>query len=253
MPPVFGPASSSSARLKSWAGCSGTTVVPSVMANRLTSGPSRNSSITTRPQDAAWSSGDLAVGGHHDPLAGGETVVLDHVRRPELVQRGGHLLGGLAQPRGRGRHPGGGHHVLGEGLAALELGGGRRTGRSRRSRRRGRRRPPRPPAAPRGRPRPGRRRARVARAATAAGSVGRHGWLGPHLPGPGIAGGGVHLDHRRVAGERQREGVLATAGADDEDAEAPGGIGGWIRSGAGTRAAYRAAGPGQAIEIRLRA
>ncbi len=50
MPPVFGPLSPSRARLKSWAGCSGTTVVPSVIAKSETSGPSRNSSITTRPQ-----------------------------------------------------------------------------------------------------------------------------------------------------------------------------------------------------------
>src|SRR4051812_42661966 len=53
MPPVFGPASPSSARLKSCAGCSGTTVTPSVTANSDTSGPLRYSSITTR-SPAAW-------------------------------------------------------------------------------------------------------------------------------------------------------------------------------------------------------
>ncbi len=50
MPPVFGPSSPSSARLKSCAGWRGTTVTPSVIANRETSGPSRNSSMTTRSQ-----------------------------------------------------------------------------------------------------------------------------------------------------------------------------------------------------------
>ncbi len=53
MPPVFGPWSPSRARLKSWAGSSGTAVTPSVTANSETSGPSRNSSITTVPQARA--------------------------------------------------------------------------------------------------------------------------------------------------------------------------------------------------------
>src|SRR5580693_9215194 len=53
MPPVFGPWSPSRARLKSCAGSSGTAVTPSVTANRDTSGPSRNSSITTVPQSLA--------------------------------------------------------------------------------------------------------------------------------------------------------------------------------------------------------
>ncbi len=48
MPPVFGPSSPSRARLKSWAGWSGRTVSPSVIAKSETSGPSRNSSMTTR-------------------------------------------------------------------------------------------------------------------------------------------------------------------------------------------------------------
>ncbi len=53
MPPVFGPESPSRARLKSWAGSSGTAAVPSQTANSDTSGPSRNSSITTVPQARA--------------------------------------------------------------------------------------------------------------------------------------------------------------------------------------------------------
>src|SRR4051812_18487258 len=47
MPPVFGPPSPSSRRLKSCAGTSGSTVVPSVTANSDTSGPSRYSSTST--------------------------------------------------------------------------------------------------------------------------------------------------------------------------------------------------------------
>ena len=44
MPPVFGPASLSNARLKSWAGASGITETPSDKKKRLTSGPDKNSS-----------------------------------------------------------------------------------------------------------------------------------------------------------------------------------------------------------------
>ena len=53
MPPVFGPSSPSRSRLKSCAGSMGSTDRPSQIANSDTSGPSRNSSITTRPHDAA--------------------------------------------------------------------------------------------------------------------------------------------------------------------------------------------------------
>src|SRR5919199_1778346 len=49
MPPVLGPASPSSRRLASWAGSSGSTVVPSVTANSDTSGPSRYSSTSPAP------------------------------------------------------------------------------------------------------------------------------------------------------------------------------------------------------------
>src|SRR5690349_15560252 len=49
MPPVLSPASSSPTRLKSWAGERATTVSPSLTQKTETSGPSRNSSTTTRP------------------------------------------------------------------------------------------------------------------------------------------------------------------------------------------------------------
>ena len=56
MPPVLGPRPPSKIRLKSCAGWSGYAVAPSHTANSETSGPSRNSSTTTRPQVAACAS-----------------------------------------------------------------------------------------------------------------------------------------------------------------------------------------------------
>src|SRR6476646_220514 len=53
MPPVLGPSSSSPTRLKSCAGASATTVSPSLMQKIDTSGPSRNSSTTSRPSGLA--------------------------------------------------------------------------------------------------------------------------------------------------------------------------------------------------------
>ena len=106
MPPVLGPSSPSSARLKSWAGWSGTTVSPSVMAKRETSGPSRNSSMTTRSQASACVAGRGEVVGDDDALAGGEAVVLDDVRRAEGVERLVDLLGGGADVAAGGGHAG---------------------------------------------------------------------------------------------------------------------------------------------------
>ena len=120
MPPVLGPRSPSRIRLKSCAGWSGRTVVPSVIANSETSGPSRYSSITTG--FAALRVGQRlgVVGGDHHALAGREAVVLHDVRRTERVERGLGLLGGRADERPGRRHAGGGHHVLGERLRALQ-------------------------------------------------------------------------------------------------------------------------------------
>ena len=123
MPPVFGPVSPSRARLKSWAGSSGTAVTPSVTANSETSGPSRNSSITTVPQARGVRPGGLQVGGDQHALARREGVVLHHVGRPERGERLVRLGGGGAGERGRGGDPGLGHDLLGEGLRALDHGG----------------------------------------------------------------------------------------------------------------------------------
>ena len=162
MPPVLGPVSPSPTRLKSWAGCSGTTVVavgeaeqrhlgaveelldhaPPAARRRRAPGPASRSEVTTTP------------------LPAGQAVVLDDVRRAEGVERGGHLVGVVADVRHRGRHAGRGHDLLGEGLAALEPGGLAPTGRSSRCRAPGRRRRPRRPAVPRARRRRGRRPSR---------------------------------------------------------------------------------------------
>ena len=106
MPPVLGPSSPSSARLKSCAGWSGRTVTPSVMAKRETSGPSRNSSMTTRSQASACCAGRGEVLGDDDALAGRESVVLDDVRGAEGVEGLVHLLGGRADVAAGGGDPG---------------------------------------------------------------------------------------------------------------------------------------------------
>ncbi|GAA3228199.1 hypothetical protein GCM10020256_40270 [Streptomyces thermocoprophilus] len=67
--------------------------------------------------------GGLQVVGDDDALAGGETVVLDDVRRAERVEGGGGLLRGRTDVGAGGGDAGGGHHVLGEGLGALQLRG----------------------------------------------------------------------------------------------------------------------------------
>ena len=67
--------------------------------------------------------GGVAVGGDDHPLASSQPVVLDDVRRAEGIERRGGLLRGLAHPRVGGRHSGGAHHVLGEGLRPLQPGG----------------------------------------------------------------------------------------------------------------------------------
>jgi len=64
-----------------------------------------------------------AILGDHHTLAGGEAVVLDHVRGAERVERLGHLGHAGAHVRHRRGHTGGGHDVLGEGLGALEVRG----------------------------------------------------------------------------------------------------------------------------------
>ena len=158
----------------------------------------------------------VPVVGDDDALAGGEPVVLHDVRRTELVERGGRLLGGGADEGAGGRHAGGGHHVLGEGLGPLELGGRAPTG---------------PNAA-------------IPAARTASATPATSGASGPTTTrstpsetasaatdGPvqrvdvvqrrdrgdaRVARGRVHLGDAGVPGQGAGQGVLAAAGADDE-------------------------------------
>ena len=193
------------------------------MANRLTSGPSRNSSITTRPQEAAWSTATwrsvvtttplpaarpsslTTYGDPSSSSAAATSSAVSHTRAAAVGTPAAAITSlakallpsscaacpGRAEAGDPGVADGVGHAGHQRGLRAHhhqvdpELGG------------------------------QGGDRLRV---------VGSHRVVGAHLRGPRVARGGVHLDHRRVPGEGQGERVLAAAGADDEDAEAPGGI-----------------------------
>jgi len=63
---------------------------------------------------------DLALGGDDDALAGGQAVLLDHMRGTEGIEGVLDLGQGRADMGQPGRHLGGRHDVLGEGLAPLE-------------------------------------------------------------------------------------------------------------------------------------
>ena len=67
--------------------------------------------------------GLLEIGCDDDAFAGGEAVHLDDVRRAEVVQGVVDRSWRRADVRAGGRDVGGRHDLLGEGLAALELGG----------------------------------------------------------------------------------------------------------------------------------
>ncbi len=96
------------------------------------------------------------VGGHHHALAGGQPVVLHHVRRAELVQRRRGLRRRRAGP-GRARSaPRPRPSRPWRTPSSPRCGPPRRSARSRRSRPHAPRRPPRRPAAPRDRSPPGR-------------------------------------------------------------------------------------------------
>ncbi len=159
MPPVFGPRPPSKIRLKSWAGCRAYAVVPSQIAKTETSGPSRNSSITTRSQVAACASASARSRVTTTPLPAASASSLTTYGAPELVERGLDLCRRGAGARARRRHPGGLHHVLGERLRTLQLRGGLRRAEDRDPARASRRRRRPRPAAPRARRPRGRRRA----------------------------------------------------------------------------------------------
>ena len=58
--------------------------------------------------------------GNDHALASGKRVVLHDVGRPERVKRVLSLSGGTNDPRLRGRHPRGRHHVFGKGLGPFD-------------------------------------------------------------------------------------------------------------------------------------
>ena len=157
-----------------------------------------------------------AVVGHDDALACGETVVLDDVRRAELVERRGRLVRRRADERAGGRDTGGGHHLLGEGLGPLELGG--RTGRPEHGD---------TPLAHGVRDAGDQRGLRPDDDEVDPQAGGQVGDLGPvHRvdlvqpcdgSDPRVPGRRVHLADRRIPGEGPGQCVLATAGSDDED------------------------------------
>ena len=216
MPPVLGPSSPSKIRLKSWAGCIGTTVVPSQKANSETSGPSRYSSTTTSPAASPRARAAAARSVvTMTPLPAARPSSLTTYGGPNASRAAATSSAPCAQPGGRGRHAGGRHHVLGEGLRALEPGGLAR------------------------RPEAG-----DARGGDGVGDAGDERRLGAddHQVGAeidgqrghglaghrvdvvqgrdgrdaGVARGGVHLVDIRVAGQGEGQGVLAPAGTDDE-------------------------------------
>ena len=237
MPPVLGPSSPSKIRLKSWAGWQ------RVDRRAVGDREQRHLGAVEELLDhhplalRGVGRGRVPVVGHHDALAGGEAVVLDDVRRAEGVEGGGDLGRRRADVRRRGRHPGRGHHVLGERLGALELGG--LAGRAEAA----------DPAVAHG-VGDARDQRRLGTdddevGAERLGQVGDGGTVqrvdvvqrGERRDAR-VAGRGVHLGDRRIAGEGERERVLAAAGADDEDLH--------------VRRCYRAEGSGVARPVRRR-
>ena len=94
--------------------------MPSVRQNSETSGPVEVLLDDHSSAGLGVCQRGGAVGGDDDALARGQAVVLHHVGGAELVQRCRGLVGAGAQPGPRRRDAGGGHHVLGERLAALQ-------------------------------------------------------------------------------------------------------------------------------------
>ena len=92
-------------RLKSWAAAAGRRSAPRLMREQRTR--DRRGLLDHHPlaHPAACATRASRRLGDDDALAGGEAVVLHDVRRPELVERGGRLLGGRADERARSGTP----------------------------------------------------------------------------------------------------------------------------------------------------
>ena len=130
MPPVFGPLSPSKARLWSCAVASGSACSPSHSAKNEASSPAMNSSITTsapaspKPPPNIMStaaSASCSRHRHHDALAGGKAIGLDHDRRALRADIGLRRLRVGEMLVGRGRNVVGAAQRLGEALGAFQL------------------------------------------------------------------------------------------------------------------------------------
>ncbi len=161
----------------------------------------------------------VAVVGHDDALAGGEAVVLDDVGRAEGVEGSTHLVRRAAHVGLGGGDAGDRHHVLGEGLGALELRGGTRRTEAADA------------AVTYGVGDPGDQRGLGADDDEVGADLLGQGGHGVAVElvdvvqrgagrDAGVAGCGVDLLDVGVAGEAERECVLTASGADDEDLHA---------------------------------
>ena len=172
-----------------------------VIANSETSGPSRYSSITTRSHAAACASASSRSSVTTTPLPAASPSSLTTYGGPNASSAAAASLGGACRPGpSRSGTLGGGHHLLGERLGALEPGGLR--GRAEAGDARGAYGvgDPGDQRRLRARPRPGRRRARSARSATAAPSSGSTACSVRDRGDAGVAGRGVH--RRSTPGSR---------------------------------------------------
>ncbi len=205
MPPVLGPSSPSQTRLKSCAGASGTTVCPSVTANSDTSGPSRNSSMTTRSQVAAWASASARSSVTTTPLPAARPSSFTTYGAPNSSSAAA-ASSGVEQTNDRdGRHARGRHHLLGERLGALELRGCRRRAEARDAARphgvggAGHQR------RPRARPPPGRPRAPRPGPPPRAGRATSSGWVSTSCAMPALPGAAsTAVTEGSAASERTR-------------------------------------------------
>ena len=95
---------------------------PSVTTNSETSGPSRYSSMTTRPQSAACASAAARSSVTTTPLPAASPSFFTTYGGPNSSSARAASSRVGADARAGGRHPGGGHDLLGERLGALQLG-----------------------------------------------------------------------------------------------------------------------------------
>ena len=158
----------------------------------------------------------VPIVGDQNPLASRQSVVLDHVRRAELVQRVDHLAHVETQPRVRGRDAGRLHDLLGERLAAFQPSrlGGRAEDRY--------------PARPDGIRHPDHQRRLRAdhdeRCTQFDGERGDgipvqsiHRVVRPDQRSTRVAGRDVDRTHRGVTAQRPRQGVLAATGSNHQN------------------------------------